>query len=440
VAAALLGVNPWHLQATRWGHEASLVPFLVLLSVASLLWAKLPIADGDRRRPKVLAAGLAGALCGVSCYGYSAVRLFLPCFLLGLAFVCWSALRQALRSRQGRAATVAFVTAFAVFFLPLAWAHWTDPAIGERARILGWIWDADDSLPVATAKVALRYLDHFSPVFLFVRGDLYPVLAPPAGFGLLHWYELPLLVTGVVVMLRRWRVSAAARVLLLWFALYPAGDVLFPHVSSHALRSLAGAGCLALLASCGAVRLGRWSGESGGRLLKMVVVVAFGMFLLASQVLFLRGYFGRDFRRSKSSLRYFGADVLQATEWIRPRAADADAIFITGRAVHPDIVSLVGLRYDPARWFREPRELVRGPLPNGRYKHAYVYLRYGKVHFLHAPSSRDVLAGLAENGRPDRVLLVVRPGELGLSHRGPPVHEILDADGSVRLSVFDLVM
>src|SRR4030095_14881121 len=37
-AAAMLALNPWHLQQSRWGHEASLVPILTLLPVTALLW------------------------------------------------------------------------------------------------------------------------------------------------------------------------------------------------------------------------------------------------------------------------------------------------------------------------------------------------------------------------------------------------------------------
>ena len=37
IAAALLAVDPWHLQQSRWGHEATITPFLVLAAVAMIL-------------------------------------------------------------------------------------------------------------------------------------------------------------------------------------------------------------------------------------------------------------------------------------------------------------------------------------------------------------------------------------------------------------------
>jgi hypothetical protein len=114
------------------------------------------------------------------------------------------------------------------------------------------------------------------------------------------------------------------------------------------------------------------------------------------------------------------------------------AVFITGQAAHPDIVTLVGLQYDPHQWFRETREFVRGPLPDGRFANAYLYLRYGKVYFLLTETSIVALNQLSQNNRPDRVVFIVRPGELGLERYARPVYEVPGADGKPTLWIFDL--
>jgi asparagine N-glycosylation enzyme membrane subunit Stt3 len=92
VAAGLLTVNPWHLQTSRYGFDAALVPLFVLASVAALLWANLPIDDDEKHRPRWVPALFAGTVAGISCYGYWAIRLFLPIFLIGavlLDFKAW---------------------------------------------------------------------------------------------------------------------------------------------------------------------------------------------------------------------------------------------------------------------------------------------------------------------------------------------------------------
>src|SRR4030095_2174374 len=77
-AAAMLALNPWHLQQSRWGHEASLVPILTLLPVTALLWACMPLKGTLNLRFQPFKAPLAGAVIGICCYGYPAVRVFLP--------------------------------------------------------------------------------------------------------------------------------------------------------------------------------------------------------------------------------------------------------------------------------------------------------------------------------------------------------------------------
>jgi 4-amino-4-deoxy-L-arabinose transferase-like glycosyltransferase len=436
-AAAMLALNPWHLQISRWGHEASLSPFLVLLSVAALLWARLPI-DDDPPRPRPLLAGVAGAIIAASCYGYSAVRAFLPCFMIGVVAVNWRAWRGILGSRDGMRALAAFAIAGTVLFGPLLWSHFTDPVIGERARILGWVWSASDSLVEKAGKVISRYLDHYSLDFLFLTGDRDPALSPPAGFGLYHWYDLPLILVGIVALIKVFRTSAAARIVLLWLVLYPVGDILFPHVSSHSLRSLAGVSCLVLLSALGAVQAGRWLSILRQKSLRAGIALAVFLVVLFSHGSFLRGYFGTEFNRHKSSLIVFGADILEAAAWLKPRLPNTAAVFITGHAAHPDIVTLVGLEYDPHQWFRETRDFVRGPLPDGRFSDAYIYLRYGKVYFLLTEASITALNQLAQNDRPDRVIVIVRPGELGLERHAPPDHVIRHADGQPKLWLFDL--
>ncbi len=440
VAAALLSINPWHIQTSRWGHEASLSPFLILASLAGLLWADLPICVQSNKQcnPRPFQAALAGAILGVSCYGYASVRIFLSCFVVSLVIVNWRGWLQCLTNHKGRLAVAGFLLLFAAIYLPLLWKHLTDPVISERARILGYIWQDSDSTAVRVAKVIGRYLDHYGPNFLFLRGDLDPALSPPKGFGLLHWYELPLLILGIMKLAKNVKIAGAYRTLLIWLALYPVGDILFPHVSSHSLRSLPGVGCLTLISALGAVTVADWLCALKRRGTRIGSTAFASVILLLSSVLFLKSYFGEEFSRYKASLSIFGADILEAAHWVGPRLPAADALFVTGYATQIDSLMLFGLNYDPQQWFREPRELVRGPLPDGRFKDAYVYVRYGKVHFLLTPASIAALNSLVQEDRLHRLLFIVRPGELGLQRYAKPVHEILGANGLPRLWVFDI--
>jgi 4-amino-4-deoxy-L-arabinose transferase-like glycosyltransferase len=79
-AAALLAIDPWDIQHSRWGHDASVTPFLSLAPLALMLWANMPISDNKTASPRPIIAAVAGALTGIVCYGYYAVRLFVPPF------------------------------------------------------------------------------------------------------------------------------------------------------------------------------------------------------------------------------------------------------------------------------------------------------------------------------------------------------------------------
>ena len=162
-----------------------------------------------------------------------------------------------------------------------------------------------------------------------------------------------------------------------------------------------------------------------------LVVLAFGAW-------FVQRYFGEG-RREKLPVAAYAADMMEATKWLRPRLDEhVDAVFITGQAAHPDIISLVGLRYDPHQWFRDTRQVVQGPLPNGDYNGEEIYFRYGKIYFMFDQSSMTTMQNVLTDSHTNRVIFVVRPGELGLQQRLTPVHTVPDRDGRPSIWIFDV--
>ena len=64
-----------------------------------------------------------------------------------------------------------------------------------------------------------------------------------------------------------------------------------------------------------------------------------------------------------------------------------------------------------------------------------VYVWYGKMHFLYGDLARDAINQLKNNGRSDRVVFIVRPGEVkGLSQ---PSHVINRPDGQAVLLIYE---
>jgi 4-amino-4-deoxy-L-arabinose transferase-like glycosyltransferase len=425
-AAALLAINPTHIQMSRLGHEGSLTPLLTLLPLAGVLWAGLPLDDRDQR-PGPLRALLAGLLTGVCCYGYPAVRLFVPAFLVGAVLVSWRGWWRLARTRRGGLTLAGLMVGVGLTFGPLAYQHLAAPEQIARRGQFTRLWTETDPPSARIGKVLDRYAGHFGPDFLFRRGDADEVVWA-ASFGFLPWYLLPLLVVGLAVSLRRLRRSRAARVLIAGVCLYPASDCLNWHISLHALRSSAGLWPLMVLAGLGIscpltwlIRrgLGGWSLAAG--------VAAVGL-IAPESVRFLNSYF-HDRARQLPAYRGNHVDLLEACDWLRPRLREVDAVVCTTIDMNqPYLIALVALGRDPWEWFADPREWQ----PAGMWDR---WTRYGRFHFLDDAERVHLLGQLEGNARADRVILLLRPSQVGI---GEPAVRIIGPDGKPALLIYDL--
>lgn len=412
--AALLALNPWHLVLSRIGHQAGLCPLLVCAPLALVLWSGVPVTSVSQKAGWWRAL-LAGLCVGVVCYGYFPVRLFLPLLLLGMAAVTLPSTWRSLLQRRQLLAVGAFLLGAAATFGPLAYAHLMHPEkMARRGETLG-LWLPTDGPLQIVGKILARWTAHFGPNFLFINGDPYEVQSP-VGFGQYHWYLLPLALVGVAVLVRRAWQSPAARVALCWLVLYPVGDILHTHQirmpdgalgeGLHALRSAPGLPALLLVGAVGAIACGEWLYRRG-RMALLAPAVVFGLLVIGLNVRFLTYYF-TQYPQRFNVYHGYQADLVEALDWIKPRLPQADAAFITTTGMNvPYAIAMVVLGYDPHQWQRDEKDLLlMGPWEN--------YRRVGKLNFIYDRVAFDDLQALMKNGRPDRVLLVTRPGELGL--------------------------
>src|SRR5262245_46951305 len=413
LAAAMLAVNPWHVSGTRWAIDGSIVPFLVVAPLAAMLWARLPIAEGDDP-PIPGRSALAGIVSGIACFGYWAVRLYFPCFLALAVALNWGRWRAAIRSRTGLMAVAAFSLGFALTFGPLVYEHLTDPGINARG-LQTRLWEPGTPFPEIALRMLGRYVTHFGPAFLFVSADLDPGNSP-ADSGAFELALLPLMVAGAVALIRGARRSASARLLLAMVIAYPTGDMLARYPGVHAFRSSPGVISLVLLAAFGAMASWRWS--RGRRLLRSWAPAAAAAITVAALVQDARSlttYF-RDYPKRPDIYALFHTDFMQACAWVRPRFSQADAVFWTaGRVNMPFAMTLVGLGYDPKQWREDPKDVRLGP---GNWDY---YVRYGKNYFLYRDWVRPYADAMEQGDHRVRALFVVRPHELGLEN---PVHVI----------------
>ncbi|MHC4498291.1 MAG: glycosyltransferase family 39 protein [Planctomycetota bacterium] len=347
VAAGLLALNPWHLQQSRWGHGADLCALFGIAPLAMLLWANMPLCKDKTRAPRPILAGLAGAVTGICCYSYPAVRLFVPAFLLAAGLVTLPAWWNQLKTRKGALAIAAFVVAFALTFGPLAWRHVFHSEGVARQREALFLWTNSDQASIVLNKVANRYIQHFGLDFLFVNGDHYQIQSPP-DMGQFHWYMYPLMVLGFITLARKAKLSYSARILLVYILVYPIGDIFFRHISLHALRSSPGLCSLVLLSAVGVVSTATWLWKQSHVLL-FAVIAAFMLLVIGLNARYLSRFYG-EYNRRPAIYHGFHVDLIEACRWLRPRFDNVEAVFCTTQGMNqPYIITLVALGYDPER-------------------------------------------------------------------------------------------
>ena len=462
VAAVFVTLAPWHIQNCRWGHEGTISPLLFAGAIAAMLWAGVPCAN-DPKRPRAWAGFLAGLITGVAMYGYAALRLLIPVTLLAIFLAAPRGWFRFARERAGRRTLIAIAAGLLLTVGPLAWAHLTDPHINRRAAQTV-VWAQDDSAAQRVLKVLRRYPPHYGLDFLFARGTPDPALSPPAGYGWLHWYALPLVLIGAGGVMWRARASRSSRVLLAMLLAYPSGDLVFGQgTAPHPLRSFPGLVPISLLAAVAALALARWllagnpfspaaggglearvsdplsqPAASGGakckwRALAPLVIGALCMWVLVTHVLYLRQLFG-PFNDDTGKYWQRHVDVMDACAWLRPRFDDVDAVFLTQEMLpFPHVLALVFLEYDPRRWFADEREYV--PCPP-TLQADVVCARFGKVRLMYQPERATAeLSAMDADGQRQRVVLMLRPRQ-----RPPgrtPVAEVRHS-GVVWLYLYDL--
>lgn len=423
LAAFLLAIDPTHIQHTRWAHEASITPMLVLATI--YLWQRSGLLWTTDSRCSTRWAIAAGLMTGIACYAYAPVRIYLP-VLMGLSFLVT-------RPRQKRRAGLGFAIAFAVLFLPLLYVHLTDAAINARARAT-WTWAPNDPLITAAGKVAWRYLEHFSPRFVFVTGTEEPTLAPPAGFGALGWAWAPVLLVGMIACLARSRDDAfnkrIAQLALLTLLLYPIGDVLNAAGNAHVLRSLSGWWCFALVGAIGCDVIVQRLGSRRRVVITTLLVMAF----LIDLGVRIPAYVARQ--RDPRLQVTLGVDLREACDFVRPIMQKYDAtIFTTTDATYAYAQVLVYLDYDPVNFLDGPYS--RGLAMNASGPQPDLVQRFDDVYFLieGADDVAPMIASAIQSGYQRKTLWVLRPDETAPNDR--ILHTVLFSNGSPALVVVE---
>ncbi|HVN63913.1 MAG TPA: glycosyltransferase family 39 protein, partial [Candidatus Binataceae bacterium] len=233
IAAMLVALSPWHLVASRFGHEA-------ITASATISWAVAVFLAAIRRQHGswLIASGL---LFGISLYSYSIARLATPLLMVALAALFRREIRAMAR------AGVAAVEIFALVAIPQIWTLAVRGAATQaHFRQLSVL-----SQPDGIWIFLRNWLASFGPAFLLGGGSR--LVRHSGGLPLLWPSEAILAALGLAAILDlRWR--KAALLLAVWVAIAAVpGALIAPAPTPHPLHDLLMAVPLSLLAALGTV-------------------------------------------------------------------------------------------------------------------------------------------------------------------------------------------
>ncbi|MGD0016811.1 MAG: hypothetical protein ABSC38_04755 [Verrucomicrobiia bacterium] len=268
----LLSVIPWVFPLSRncayAGHTAALLGLVM----------GIILTDSALRRRSNWQALLAGSAWASSFYAHQSVYPVLTLMAVGCGVVLWRPL-----IRRWRVVLVITVAALATLLPMIISALRFPEALTARFQQVG-IFSKATPMRDVIMGVASRYLDYFSPRFLFISGD-HELRHHTGCGGELYWCLAPLILVGLYVVIRYWRQQPHYRIVLVGLLVSPVSAALTVD-RMHSTRCVYAVIFWLLLASVGARAL--WRHRRVGRKLLLVICAAG----LIESTAYLADYFG----------------------------------------------------------------------------------------------------------------------------------------------------
>lgn len=198
ISTAFLAISAWHIYYSRLASDHAIGLLLIILG---MYFFQKMLSNGR------LWAFLSAVMFILSMYAYHSQRLFVPMLLLFLLVIYRGQLKQR------RSSVLIFISTCLILVLPLIHLS-IFGAANSRAGMVFLSQDIDYTRYVILDHIhrpgeifllflfwAKRYMNYFQPGFLFFNG-LNMTNSGTLGLGVLYLYELPLLILGVIEMIK----------------------------------------------------------------------------------------------------------------------------------------------------------------------------------------------------------------------------------------------
>ncbi len=222
-SAFLLAISPWHVLFSRVGFQ--------LISAIFWLIFALYFFHKSLKNYRWLSLSLLGFI--LSFFSYSSIKLYLVLLAIFLLISYPKKILIIFKKFQTWLILLIGVVVIALLIYP----YLLNGTFFKR-------WQQVEQKNFGAQKIAQSYLNHFSPVFLFAKGNSeFPDESIGRhsihGVGELYWFQAPFLILGISLIILKKTLRKDYLFYLLFLIIYPLGTM-FTEVVPQATRSSAG--------------------------------------------------------------------------------------------------------------------------------------------------------------------------------------------------------
>lgn len=282
IGTVLLTTSPWHIFYSRFASDHLMSTFFLILGMFAFVKIE---------QSKWWILSSAGILV-LSMYTYHSQRIFIPIFILTILFFSRNkqslnfSLRSKYKLRQSNIKL--FSVSFFLLVLPVFFLSIFGPA-NTRAKMVFLTQDIDYTRYVVLDHAERfgeffllfffwikRYLNYFQPDFLFFNG-LNMTTSGTLGLGVLHFFELPLLILGIFELIRR--KMNCKNIIIAWIlvGLIPTSVT---NNEQNSGRSLLILPALIVVLSLGALRFWEITKKLSNRYLKLSILSVYALLIV----------------------------------------------------------------------------------------------------------------------------------------------------------------
>ncbi len=217
-----------------------------------------------------------------------------------------------------------FSAVYVLCMLPMIISVWNHPESMTKRFSTMSVWTGSGGAMETISRIFERYLEYFSPSFLFISGD--PILRHHTGAsGELYIFMVPFIIAGIYIIIKNLSRNPYFRFIFMGLIVYPvAAVVTVDHF--HSTRALNGSIFWCLTAVIGAAYIWRMQEHK-------IIRLAFFCFIAFSSLeaaLYMKDYFGSYVQKSRAD---FLSPIVEAFDYSFKNLKPGETLYVSASVI-----------------------------------------------------------------------------------------------------------